>query len=48
MDRNGAITLHYTPNNQVPKQKLYQKLKSMLNHLDMHEHLIPRNLLHEK
>ncbi len=44
VDRQGAITLHYTPNNQVPKQKLYQKLKSMLNHLDMHEHLIPRNL----
>jgi choline dehydrogenase-like flavoprotein len=44
VDRHGAITLHYTPNNQVPKQKLYQKLKSMLNHLDMHEHLIPRNL----
>jgi choline dehydrogenase-like flavoprotein len=44
VDRQGAITLHYTPNNQVPKQKLYQKLKSMLNHLDMHEHLVPRNL----
>jgi choline dehydrogenase-like flavoprotein len=44
VDRQGAITLRYTPSNQVPKQKLYQKLKSMLNHLDMHEHLIPRNL----
>src|SRR5262249_52363455 len=44
VDRQGAITLRYTPNNQVPKQKLYQKLKSMLNHLGMHEHLIPRNL----
>jgi choline dehydrogenase-like flavoprotein len=37
--------LSYTPNNQVPKQKLYDKLKSMLNHLGMHpDHLIPRNL----
>jgi choline dehydrogenase-like flavoprotein len=44
VDRQGTITLHYTPNNQLPKQKLYQKLKSMLNHLGMHEHLIPRNL----
>jgi choline dehydrogenase-like flavoprotein len=44
VDRQGTITLNYTPNNQVPKQRLYQKLKSMLNHLGMHEHLIPRNL----
>jgi choline dehydrogenase-like flavoprotein len=44
VDRQGTITLNYTPTNQLPKQKLYEKLKSMLNHLDMHEHLIPRNL----
>ncbi len=44
IDREGKITLRYTPNNQAAKQKLYDKLKSMLNHLDMHEHLIPRNL----
>src|SRR5262249_4929005 len=44
VDRQGAITLNYTPNNQVAKQKLYEKLKSMLNHPGMHEHLIPRNL----
>ena len=42
--RDGNIKLSYTPNNQVPKQQLYDKLKSMLNHLRMHEHLIPRNL----
>jgi choline dehydrogenase-like flavoprotein len=37
------VTLSYTPNNQVPAQKLYEKLKSMLNHLGMHpDHLIPR------
>jgi choline dehydrogenase-like flavoprotein len=40
----GAIMLSYTPSNQVPKQKLYEKLKSLLNQLDMHDHLIPRNL----
>jgi choline dehydrogenase-like flavoprotein len=44
VDRQGTITLNYTPTNQLPKQKLYETLKSMLNHLDMHEHLIPRNL----
>jgi choline dehydrogenase-like flavoprotein len=42
--KEGNIALSYTPNNQVPKQKLYDKLKSMLDHLGMHQHLIPRNL----
>ena len=43
MTADGSIKLSYTPNNQVPKQKLYDKLKSMLGHLGMHpEHLIPR------
>jgi choline dehydrogenase-like flavoprotein len=44
VDADGNITLSYTKTNQVAKQKLYEKLKSMLNHLDMHDHLIPRNL----
>jgi len=44
VDRQGTITLSYTPANQASKQKLYEKLKSMLNFLDMHDHLIPRNL----
>src|SRR4029077_2419318 len=45
LERDGSIKLSYTPNNQVSKQKLYDKLKSMLNHLGMHpNHLIPRNL----
>jgi choline dehydrogenase-like flavoprotein len=44
VDRQGNITLAYTPNNQKPKQMLYDKLKSMLQHLGMHpDHLIPRN-----
>ena len=41
VDRQGTITLTYTPANQEPKQRLYEKLKSMLNHLDMHGDLIP-------
>jgi choline dehydrogenase-like flavoprotein len=44
VDRQGNITLSYTPNNQVPKQKLYDKLKSMLQYIGMHpDHMIPRN-----
>jgi choline dehydrogenase-like flavoprotein len=45
VDSTGNITLDYTVNNQVAKQKLYGKLKSMLQHMGMHpEHLIPRNI----
>jgi choline dehydrogenase-like flavoprotein len=45
LEKDGNIKLSYTPNNQTAKQKLYDKLKSMLNHLGMHpDHLIPRNL----
>src|SRR5262245_11825350 len=44
VDKNGNITLTYRPNNQVPQQRLYEKLKSMLGHLGMHpDHLIPRD-----
>ena len=32
---DGNVTLSYTPNNQASKQKLYDKLKSMLQHLGM-------------
>ena len=45
LERDGAIRLSYTKNNQVPAQRLYDKLKSMLNHIGMHpDRLIPRNL----
>jgi choline dehydrogenase-like flavoprotein len=45
VDGNGVIRLAYTMTNQVPAQKLYDKLKSMLRHLDMHaDHLLRRNL----
>jgi choline dehydrogenase-like flavoprotein len=45
VDKEGRVTLSYTSSNDVPKQKLYGKLKSMLNHLGMHpDHLIPRNM----
>lgn len=44
VDRDGTITLSYTPGNKAAKDALYNKLKSMLNQLDMHDHLIQRNL----
>jgi choline dehydrogenase-like flavoprotein len=45
VDGAGNLTLSYTPNNQVPQQKLYEKLKSMLGQLGMHPgQLIPRNI----
>lgn len=44
VDKEGKVTLRYTPTNQVPAQKLYEKLKGMLEHLGMHpNHLFPRN-----
>ncbi len=43
VDRDGKLTLRYTATNEVPKQKLYEQLKSMLGSLDMNEgHLIKR------
>jgi choline dehydrogenase-like flavoprotein len=45
LEGDGSIRLHYRRNNQVPQRRLFEKLKSMLEHLGMHpDHLIPRNL----
>jgi len=45
VDRAGNLTLSYTPNNQVPRQRLYERLKSMLGKLGMDPgHLIPRSI----
>jgi choline dehydrogenase-like flavoprotein len=44
LDRNGGIVLSYRPNNEEAHRQLIRRLKSMLNHLDCHEHLIPRAL----
>ena len=41
---DGRIAIAYTPTNEVPKQRLYHQLKSMLGHLGMHpDHLLPRH-----
>jgi choline dehydrogenase-like flavoprotein len=45
VDGAGNLTLSYTPNNQVPHKKLYEKLKSMLGQLGMYpSYLIPRHI----
>ena len=45
VNQAGNLTLSYTPNNQVARQKLYDKLESMLSVLGMHpHHLIPRDI----
>ena len=45
VNQAGDLTLSYTPNNQVARQKLYDKLKSMLSLLGMHpHHLVPRDI----
>ena len=48
LERDGNIKLSYTPTNEEPKEQLYNKLKSMLNHLGMHEHLIHAQPVHEE
>jgi choline dehydrogenase-like flavoprotein len=45
VNQAGDLTLSYTPNNQVARQKLYDKLKSMLGQIGMRpHHLIPRDI----
>jgi choline dehydrogenase-like flavoprotein len=44
VDKEGTITLSYTATNQVPSDMLFNKLKSMLNTLDMHDTLVPKNI----
>ena len=44
VDKDGTITLSYTGTNQVPSDMLYNKLKSMLNSLGMHDTLVPKNI----
>jgi choline dehydrogenase-like flavoprotein len=44
LDRNGQIVLAYQPNNEEAHQRLIGRLKYLLEHLDCHPHLLPRNL----
>ena len=47
--RDGTITIAYKASNEVPKKRLYEQLKSMLAHLDMHHHhLLPAQRVSEE
>lgn len=41
---DGRIRLAYTFNNQEPARRLRRELQHLLEHVDMHPHLIPNNL----
>ncbi len=43
VDREGRITLSYTPNNEEGHLHLIAKLKGMLKEIRCHDHLIPLN-----
>ena len=44
LNRQGGIVLSYQFTNLEPVKRLRKKLQSMLEHLDMHQHLIPNNV----
>jgi choline dehydrogenase-like flavoprotein len=44
LNSRGEIQLHYEFTNLEPVNRLRQKLQGMLEHMDMHPHLIPNNL----
>jgi choline dehydrogenase-like flavoprotein len=44
LDRDGHIVLSYTPNNGEGHKRLIRKLEYLLQHIDGHAHLVPRNL----
>jgi choline dehydrogenase-like flavoprotein len=44
LNGQGGIQLHYEFTNLEPVKRLRQKLQYMLEHLDMHPHLIPNNV----
>ena len=44
VNRDGQIVLSYTPNNGEGHKRLIRKLEYLLQHIDGHAHLVPRNL----
>jgi choline dehydrogenase-like flavoprotein len=40
---DGALAIAYTATNELPKRRLLHELKSLLGHLGMHDHLLPRH-----
>jgi len=48
LDRQGRVHVHYTNVNLEPHRRLLAKLKGLLTHLDMREHLIPNQLIRDE
>jgi choline dehydrogenase-like flavoprotein len=48
LDRSGQVRVHYTNVNTEGHRRLLMKLKGLLTHLDMHEHLIPNQLVRDE
>jgi choline dehydrogenase-like flavoprotein len=44
LDRAGNVVLNYRPNNEEAHRRLVGVLKQLVTHLDMHPHLVPRDL----
>ena len=44
LDRDGRVVLTYRPNNDEAHRRLIARLKGLMRHMDVHEHLIPRTL----
>jgi len=48
LDRSGRVHVHYTNVNTEGHRRLLMKLKGLLTHLDMHEHLFPNQLVRDE
>jgi choline dehydrogenase-like flavoprotein len=48
LGRNDRIEVHYSNTNLEPHRRLLAKLKGLLSGLDMHPHLIPRQLIRDQ
>ena len=48
LDREGQIHVRYTNKNLEPHRRLLRKLKALLTHLDMRDHLIPNQAIRDE
>ncbi len=48
LDGSGRVHIHYTNRNLEGHRRLLRKLKGLLTHLDMHERLIPNQLIRDE
>jgi choline dehydrogenase-like flavoprotein len=48
LDRSGQVHIHYSNKNAESHRRLLAKLKGLLPHLDMREHLIPNQVIRDE